>query len=130
DVTNCAWCFSVFGERSSRRASPVDLTGRVAIGAENGIALCFLWSGLRREVGIDVFPHRVAIGGDLEQAPGDPFVDERVAIRETLGVTEYRAPKAWARGVRIRPHDAVRLRVHLEDTRKRCGRDGRNRPMI
>src|ERR1051326_488237 len=80
------------------RSRPRDLFGAVAIGAEYAIVD---WSAA--EIGIDVFPHELAAGRDLEQASEIALANERVAVRQALRVRDARPGPESSRRRNVHP---------------------------
>src|SRR5690348_11774404 len=108
--------FMVTSRSASRPAGALDLLRRVAERAEDPV----VEPGPARlvdDVGVDVLPHDLAVGGDLEQAPVAALADERVAVGQPLGARDVRAEEVEQRLVVVLPHDALGAAIHLDHAR-------------
>src|SRR6185437_16970796 len=104
---------------ASRPPGRLDLLGTEAVGAEDGVARwVFRFVGRRGEVGVHVFPDRIAARCHLEEAAEGAFADEGVAVRQALGVGKVRCEEIDLLPLLIGPDDLAGAWVDLQHSRK------------
>src|SRR5215813_6826310 len=85
---------------------------RVAIGTKHGVIAPKTL--VVRKKGVDILPHYLAHGGDLEEPSGHAFTDQGIAVRQALCSADERAKKFPARFGFVAPDNGVRRGLHFE----------------
>src|SRR5262245_37204281 len=104
------------GSGSTRSLGLGDFLYAVAVGPEDFVGFR-VWRSAEERV--DVFPDDFPVFCDLEEAAERRFIDQRVAVWQSLSVAHSRREKIRDRPILIRPHDLVCRWIDLDDPRKR-----------
>src|SRR5712691_849309 len=86
----------------------------VAIGTEHGVIVPKTL--VVRKKGVDILPHHLTHGGDLEEPSGHAFTDQGIDVRQALCPTDERAKKLPPRFGFVAPDHGVRRGLHFEHT--------------
>jgi hypothetical protein len=92
---------------------------RVAIGTKHGVIAPKTL--VVRKKGVDILPHHLAHGGNLEEPSGHAFTDQGIAVRQALCAADEGAKKLPSRFGFVAPDDGVRRGLDFKHTGARRG---------